>query len=70
MNLMNKCTNKEIELMKNAGVDLENRDYSNDELKRIEHNITEFIMNHSSKDGSIGKLQNEYDGIYRTLDVK
>ena len=69
MNILNKCTEKEIELMKNAGVYLENKDYSNEELQRIEHNITEFIMNHSSKDGSIGKLQNEYESIYRALDI-
>ena len=69
MNLLNKCTTKELELMKNAGVYLEDKDYSSDELNRIEHNITEFIMNHSSKDGSIGKLQSEYDSIYRTLNI-
>ena len=69
MNLLNKCTDKEVKLMKNAGVYLEDKDYSNEDLKRIEHNITEFIMNHSSKGGSIGKLQSEYDSIYRTLNV-
>ena len=69
MNLLNKCTNKELKLMKNAGVYLEDKDYSTEELQRIEHNITEFIMNHSSKDGSIGKLQSEYDSIYRTLNI-
>lgn len=70
MNLINKCTNKEIELIKKAGVYLENKDYSNEELKKVERDITEFIMNHSSKDGSIGKLQNEYESIFRTIDVK
>lgn len=69
MNLLNKCTNKEIELMKNAGVYIENKDYSNEELKKFERDITEYIMNHSSKDGSMGKLQNEYDSIFRTLNV-
>ena len=69
MNLLNKCTDKEVKLMKNAEVYLEDKDYSSEELKRIEHNITEFIMNHSSKDGSIGKLQSEYESIYRTLNI-
>ena len=69
MNLLNKCTDKEVKLMKNAGVYLENKDYSSEELKKIERDIAEFIMNHSSKDGSIGKLQNEYDSIFRTLNV-
>ena len=69
MNLLNKCTNKELELMKKAGVYLEDKDYSNDELKKFERNITEYIMNHSSKDGSIGKLQNKYYSIFRALNV-
>ena len=67
---LDKCTDKEVKLMKNAGVYLEDKDYSSEELKRIEHNITEYIMNHSSKDGSIGRLQNEYDSIYRTLNIE
>ncbi len=70
MNLLNKCTEKELKLMKNAGVYLENKDYSREEMKIIEHNITDFIMNHSSKDGSIGRLQKEYDSIYRTLNIE
>lgn len=44
MNLLNKCTNKELELMKKVGVNLEDKDYSNDELKRFKRNITEYIM--------------------------
>lgn len=44
MNLLNKCTEKEVELMKNAGVYLENKDYSYEELKRFKRNITEYIM--------------------------
>lgn len=70
MNLLNKCTDNEMKLMKNAGVYLEDKDYSSEELKRIEYNITEYIMNHSSKDGSIGKLQNEYASIYRMLNIE
>ena len=32
MNLLNKCTDKEVKLMKNAGVYLEDKDYSNEDL--------------------------------------
>ncbi len=70
MNLIDKCTNKEIELVKNAGINIENKDYSDEELKNIEREISEYIMSHSSKDGSISKLQNEYQSIFRTLDTK
>lgn len=69
MNLISKCTNKEIELLKSAGIDIK-EDYTTEELKGVEREITEYIMNHSSKNGDIGKMQNEYESIYRTLDTK
>ena len=67
MNLLNKCTDKEVKLMKNAGVYLEDKDYSSEELKRIEHNIKEYIMNHSSKNGDIARLQSDYDRVFRLI---
>ncbi|MBQ9298840.1 MAG: hypothetical protein IJ223_07475 [Clostridia bacterium] len=69
MNLLNKCTNNEIELIKQAGVKIENKEYTAEELKRIESNITEFIMNHSTKNGDITRLQNEYQGIYNIIEI-
>lgn len=70
MNLISKCTNKEVELLKKAGVDITEKDYIIEELKSVEREITEYIMNHSSKNGDIGKLQNEYQSIFRTLEIK
>ena len=69
MNLISKCTNKEIELLKSAGIDIK-EDYTTEELKGVEREITEYIMNHSSKNGDIGKLQNEYQSIFKTLEIK
>lgn len=68
MNLLDKCTNNEINLMKEAGIIVENRNYTNDDLKKVEHDIVEYIMNHSSKD--IQNLQSKYQSIFRTIDVK
>lgn len=68
MNLLDKCTKNEINLMKEAGIIVENREYTNEDLKKVEHNIVEYIMNHSSKD--IQNLQSKYQSIFRTIDVK
>lgn len=68
MNLLDKCTNNEINLMKEAGIIVENREYTNEDLKKVEYNIVEYIMNHSSKD--IQNLQSKYQSIFRTIDVK
>lgn len=70
MNLLNICTKNEIKLIENAEIRIENKEYTTEELKRVERNITEFIMNHSTKNGKITELQNEYQSVYRTLDVK
>lgn len=57
-------TDKELQLLKNAGVEVEkNKEYSNDEKKYICMQVSEFIMNHSSKNGDILRLQNDYSNI-------
>lgn len=68
MELFNK---EEQELLKKAGVNVENKqDFTNDDKKYIFRQVSEFIMSHSSKNGDIGRLQNEYDSIFRAVNVK
>lgn len=68
MELFNK---EEQELLKKAGVNIEDKpEYTTDEKKHIFSQVTDFIMSHSSKNGDIGRLQNEYEGILRALNVK
>ena len=68
MNIYDKFTNSEITLIEQAGIKIENRDYTNAELKIVEMNIAEYIMNHSSKNSEISKLNVKYDRIFRVLD--
>lgn len=70
MNLLNECTKNEIELIEKAGFKIEDKDYTSEELKRCETEITEYIMSHSSKNGDISKLSNEYSNIFRVFDTK
>ena len=67
MNLLKVCTKNEIELIEKAGVIIEDRDYTEEDLLRCETEITSYIMNHSSKNGDISKLQNLYSNIYRII---
>ena len=60
MNLLNKCTDNEINLIKQAGVIIENKDYTEDELKQFGNQMEEYIMSHSSKNNDIDKLQNNF----------
>lgn len=70
MNLLNECTKNEIDLIKKAGVNIEDKDYTVEELKRCGTEITEYIMSHSSKNGDISKLSYEYSEIFRIFNIK
>lgn len=62
---MELFSNSEIELLKKAGVNIENKqEYTNEDKKYIFSQVTEFIMSHSSKNGDIGRLQNEYERVF------
>lgn len=68
---MDLFNDKKMELLKIAGVNIENKvEYTDNEKRYIFRQVTEFIMNHSSKNGDIGRLQNEYDSIFRAVNVK
>ena len=67
MNLLNRCTTKEIKLLENIGLNVEDKDYTNEELRKYESQIEDFIMSHSTKNGDISKLSNQYNSILNTL---
>ncbi len=67
MNLLNKCTTKEIKLLENIGINVEDKEYTNEELRKYECQIEDFIMSHSTKNGDISKLSNQYNSILNIL---
>ncbi len=67
MNLLDKCTTNEIKLLENIGLNVEDKDYTNEELRRYESQIEDFIMSHSIKNDDISKLSNQYSSILNTL---
>ena len=70
MNLIEKCSNDEIKLIEQAGIMIENKEYSNEDLKQCETRIIDYIMSHSSKNGDIGKLRNQYENIFSIINIK
>ena len=68
---MELFNNKELELLRKAGVNVENKqEFTNDDKNYIFRQVSEYIMNHSSKNGDIARLQNEYESIFRVVNVK
>lgn len=71
MNLYEVMNDKELELLSNAGIKIEkNKDYLKEDLKIMEQQIVDYIMSASSKNGEIDKRRNQYDSIFRTINVK
>ena len=68
---MDLFSKKEQGLLRKAGVNIENKqEFTNDDKNYIFRQVSEYIMNHSSKNGDIGRLQNEYESIFRLVNVK
>ena len=68
---MDLFSKKEQELLRKAGVNIEDKqEFTNDDKNYIFRQVSEYIMNHSSKNGDIGRLQNEYESIFRVVNVK
>ena len=70
MNLYAVMNDKEIKLLKNAGIKVEDKDYLQDDFKIIEHQVIDFIMSASTKNGEIDRLRNQYEGIFKILKNK
>lgn len=45
-----KFTNKDIKLFKEAGILVENKNYSNEEIEQFKIQVTDFIINQSTKE--------------------
>lgn len=65
MNLYEVFNAKERELIGKIEV-IENKDYTKDEISRIERKIIEDIMNHSKN--NISKVREEYNGVLNKLE--
>lgn len=68
MNIFKVMNDNELELLENAGIKIEDKEYLEEDFKRMEQQIVEYIMSASSKNGDIDKLRNKYEGIFRVLD--
>lgn len=56
-----KFSNKDIELFNEAGVTVEDRNYTNEEVERLKIKVTDFIMSQSSSE--ITKFSRKFSNI-------
>lgn len=67
MNLLNKCTTKELKLLEEIGLDIEDKEYNREELRQVESYIEVYIMSHSIKSNEISVLSNKFSNILTML---
>lgn len=67
MNLYEKLAQNEVDLIKEAGVNIGNQEYSKEDLEKCEYQIIEYIMTASSKNEDIERLRTKYDEIFRKI---
>lgn len=67
MNILNNYNETEIKLLKNIGIELNDKEYSSEELRKYETEIESFIMSQSTKNGDLDKAMRNYSGILRKL---
>ena len=63
MNLKSDLSEKNQELLHELGIDVENRDYSKEEIKILSNNIGDYIFSKSTKNGDIAKATEKYGDL-------
>ena len=54
-------SNKDIQLFNKAGINVENKNYTNDEVERLKIKITDYIVSQSTKD--IDKYSKKFSSL-------
>lgn len=70
MNLYKVMNEKEIKLLENAGIKVEDKDYVQEDVKIMEQHLIDYIMSASSKNGEIDKRRNQFESVFRTINIK
>ena len=68
MNLLNELSENETNLLKGIGINIQDRNYNQDEVKLIENNIMDDILRRSSKNGDIQRANEKYRNILDKLE--
>lgn len=58
-----KFSNKDIELFNEAGIYVEDKNYTTEEVENLKMKVTDFIMSQSTKD--INKFNNKFSSILK-----
>lgn len=69
MNLLNTFNAEQTKLLSQAGILIQNKDYSKNEISNFFNETIEYVMNGSLKNNDISNSLKEYNDIISILDT-
>lgn len=67
MNLKTELSTKNQNLLSDIGINIEDREYSQDEIKHFQNEVFTHIMSKSSKNNGISNEMNKYNEVANFL---
>lgn len=67
MRILNKFTDKEIELLENIGIELREREYEDYEIRDLDDQVLDAVMNNLDEEGEFTEIAEEYNWIHEKL---
>ena len=67
MNLKTELSTKNQNLLNDIGINIEDREYSQDEIKHFQNEVFTHIMSKSSKNNGISNEMNKYNEVANFL---
>lgn len=65
MRIFDKCSVEDKEKLKEAGFEVQDKEYTSEEIEMARYKVTDYIMNQSTK--QISKLNLEYGIIFEKI---
>ena len=67
MNLYKESNQEELRLFKEVGIEIDDRDYTNEELRQCQNQVIEYIMSQSKNE--ISNVKSKFESVLRKINV-
>ena len=67
MNLYKESNQEELRLFKEVGLEIDDRDYTNEELRQCQNQVIEYIMSQSKNE--ISNVKSKFESVLRKINV-
>lgn len=67
MNLYKESNQEELGLFKEVGIEIDDRDYTNEELRQCQNQVIEYIMSQSKNE--ISNVKSKFESVLKKINV-